>query len=214
MFFQAFVILKALFLWACGAGNGVVVAAIVFILWGEVLAVFRRFVIGFFLAMFGEGWLVLRRLARLWGQTLCIKLWGFFVVYWEQFVTRWGVWNWRRARRGRIVCRVSNRVAVLLKRLDMDPDCDIDALVAAKKYVRASIIYSRQCRIDLRFPKYSAANESIAVDWLNKHLPDSMPFSVRFCIVPLAAKLVFVKSAREEEAEECFKLLKPLVEVA
>jgi len=119
-----------------------------------------------------------------------------------------------RSRRRKVVLDVSRRVGRVLQVLDLEGLEDAVEMVNNGQFVRASVLYSRRCRLALRFPKYSSANEQIVVDWLNRNLPEDMPFSTRFKIIPLAAKLTFVKSQRELRADEYFEYFKPWLEQA
>jgi hypothetical protein len=137
-----------------------------------------------------------------------------FGDWWRSFVLQWKLSRNKRARQRGIRRMVSTRVWDVFRLLDLDHHEDIQELVAGERYIRASVVYSRQCRVALKYPDHSEANEKIAVDWIAKHLPEDMPFSVKFRIIPLAAKLTFVCSARELAAEEYFVLLKPLTRTA
>jgi len=98
--------------------------------------------------------------------------------------------------------------------LDAEQAGGLDEAFVNGQYIRASVLWSRRCRLALRFPKHSEANHHIVVDWFNRNLPEDMPFSIRFRIIPLAAKLTFVKSKRELRADEYFSLLQSAVETA
>jgi hypothetical protein len=75
-------------------------------------------------------------------------------------------------------------------------------------------LYSRRCRLALKYPGASDANRKIVVDWFNRNLPDDMPFRVKFSIIPLATELTFVKSNSEQEAFLIGKLLSTIADHA
>jgi len=132
---------------------------------------------------------------------------------------QWALLSWRtslhlRRRKLRLARNLSKRVGSVLRNLDYDGDSDVEELIQDCHYVRAAVVYSRKCRMALRYPKHSAANEAIVVDWMMKNFAKDTPFSVRYRILPLAVKLTFVKSGREITADSCFKLLESMVEKA
>lgn len=184
------------------------------IIYAEMLALCRAYVLG---VVVHSSVGVYRGLLEFLGK-YCVGL-ARLSVEWISGHVRWAycrlrVWLSCARRRQRIRRDVSKRVGRILELLDFEDSDTVDELVGGRQYVRAAVLYSRQCRLALRYPKHSAANEMIVVDWLNKHLPENMPFSVKFKIIPLASKLTFVKSDREVRADEYFGLLGSLVETA
>lgn len=110
------------------------------------------------------------------------------------------------------VSRRVNRVLDLLDMAHMTGDT-LDEL-EKKNYTRAAVIVSRQARLALRYPKHSKANEILACDWIDKHLPEGVTPAMRHRMVPLAIKLTFVRSREEEEAKQLFDFLTPCVDSA
>lgn len=201
----------------CMLGGQVFWPLVVFLLcvvYSEMLSLCRAYILGLVVHSLGVGYGGLRSFFR----GYCVRLAQASVDHVVGCLTwafcRWAVWLHLLQRKQRVRRVVSKRVSKVLEHLDFEGNETVEELIGQGSYIRASVVYSRQCRLALRYPKHSAANEMIAVDWLNKHLPEDMPFSVKFRIIPLAAKLAFVKSDREVRADEYFKMLAPLVETA
>lgn len=184
------------------------------IAYAEVLSLCRTYLVGVVVHSVEVGYGGLRGFLRGYCAGLAKASVDHVAQYFSWTFCRWRVWLVLFRRRQRVRRFVSKRVDKVIRHLDFEGDDTVERLVAGGSYVRAAVLYSRQCRLALRYPKHSAANEMIVVDWLNKHLPEDMPFSVKFKIVPLATKLTFVKSERELRADEYFGLLGSLVDSA
>lgn len=193
---------------------GFVVALLFAFAFHELVHAVRRVVFRAILYSLQIGYFSFRRaLTEVLWERVAVA-WGWLRSYCVYVWAKWRMWLVIRKRRQIVRLHASNRVQKVLDQLDLERGMGLEEALEGGHYIRASVLWSRRCRLALRFPKYSAANEQIVVDWFNKNLPEDMPFSVRFRIIPLAAKLTFVKSQRELRADEYFEFLKPCVEMA
>lgn len=118
-------------------------------------------------------------------------------------------------RRFRLRAKSSNRARRVLECLDdLSLGNDELELLENNDYVRCAVLLSRRARIGLRYPRYSGANERIACDWIERHMPEHMTLGVRHRVLPLAVKLTFVKSQFEVDADQQFSWFRPMVENA
>lgn len=135
--------------------------------------------------------------------------WGCYVAAWWQFKYT------LQMRRLTLKAKSSKRSRRILECLDdLCLGNDELELIENNDYVRCAVLLSRRARIGLRYPKYSGANERIACDWIERHMPEGMTLGVRHRVLPLAIKLTFVKSQFETDAEHQFSWFKPMVENA
>jgi hypothetical protein len=155
-------------------------------------------------------------------QLACFLVWGSIAEAVESF------WTFidalvakRRCRkflRGQVRAatrRVSSTYAQLMHDFYLDDvDESLADLVVAGAFTKASVLLAQQARLDLKFPKMSAANELVVADWLNKNAPDTMGTRQRARIFPLAIKLAFVKSRHELEAHTMGDWFRPQMDLA
>jgi hypothetical protein len=115
-------------------------------------------------------------------------------------------------RNSKIKLAASKRAERVMRILDGKLDPNVEAAMSGAKHLRASVLLSRAARVALKFPKHSRSNEIVVADWLNRHAPESMSFTQRSHIFPLAIKLTFVKGKHEVAADAHWDVLKHLVE--
>lgn len=133
-------------------------------------------------------------------------------VFWYEYIA---FKHLMRVRRYRLMAAASRRTRKVLECLDDTSLGDDElTLIERKEHVRCAVLMSRRARIGLKYPKYSAANEKIACDWIDRHCPESMTLGIKHKVLPLAIKLTFVRSQHEIDAEHHFSWLEAMVDHA
>lgn len=107
---------------------------------------------------------------------------------------------------------ISRRAFLAVK--DLEVDDNLAEVLGQANHIRAAAILGNEARVSLKFPKYSAANELIVADWLNRNAPTDMTPAMRRRVFPLAIKLAFIKSKSEVEAGYIFSALGSMVDSA
>lgn len=108
----------------------------------------------------------------------------------------------------------SKRAQKLIKQLDEDIGLSELECVAESRYTRAAILMSRRARLDLKFPKWSEANERVVADWVKRNFDEGTSYGVRTRMAPLVIKMTFVKSAHELRADYVPSIFKGTIDMA
>lgn len=137
---------------------------------------------------------------------------------WREVKFAWNV----RGRQHKVKVKASKRATRVLGRLVMEDFMDgqyelndeEELDLSDETLVPCAYRLSRSARMALHYPKYSAANERIVSDWIQRHWPEGMRNRQKIAVLPLAIKLTFVRSEQELEAGTLHTMLGGLVDVA
>jgi hypothetical protein len=149
---------------------------------------------------------------------LCVQGWRILsneaTSWYTMYKATWTNWWALRERKRVLLLGCSKRARKLINQLDDEiNETELD-LLAECRYTRAAIIMSRRARLELKYPKWSEANERVVADWVKRNFDDGTSYGVRTRMAPLVIKLAFVKSNHEMRAAYAHTIFKGAIDVA
>nr|QKI28840.1 hypothetical protein 1 [Ginkgo biloba tombusvirus] len=137
--------------------------------------------------------------------------WGFGII---DKMRSWAFQRELRRSRWSTIRNAKRSARMVVRNLHTSDllDLELPELTDKTCPVRVAYCLSRNVRRKMKNPKYSAANELVAWDVVEKVRPEGMRTGDWNRITPLVVKLAFVRDADEETANSVFKNLKEWVE--
>jgi hypothetical protein len=136
------------------------------------------------------------------------------VSWYTMYKASWVHWWMLRERKRKLLLECSKRSRKLIEHIYDDIGETELELLADCKYTRAAIVMSRRARLQLKYPKWSEANELVVADWVKRNFDEGTSYGVRTRMAPLVIKMTFIKSSHEHKADYLPVIFKGAIDVA